>query len=255
MCGLAGIFHPDHATPIDETLLRRMTTALGASRAGRRRLPLSSRASASAIAGCRSSTSPAARQPMFNEDGSVVIVFNGEIYNFPELRPELQALGHVFRNRCDTEAIIHAWESWGPDCLQAAERHVRLRAVGPQAADPVPRARPARQEAAVLRSHDGRRAGVRLRARGADHGAGSEAADQPGGGRRFLRPRLRARPALDLRRHPQAAAGALPAAARKTRMPRRAATGRRRPRTRADRGGRGGQPARRAPGPLPPRCA
>jgi asparagine synthase (glutamine-hydrolysing) len=58
------------------------------------------------------------QQPMYNEDASVVIVFNGEIYNFSELRPKLQALGHVFRNRCDTEAIIHAWESWGPDCLQ-----------------------------------------------------------------------------------------------------------------------------------------
>ena len=57
-------------------------------------------------------------QPMYNEDKTVVIIFNGEIYNFPELRPELQALGHVFRNRCDTEAVIHAWESWGPACLQ-----------------------------------------------------------------------------------------------------------------------------------------
>ena len=53
-------------------------------------------------------------QPMYNEDGSVVIVFNGEIYNHNELRPKLEAEGHVFRSRCDTEAIIHAWESWGP---------------------------------------------------------------------------------------------------------------------------------------------
>ncbi|WP_048861844.1 asparagine synthase (glutamine-hydrolyzing), partial [Acidisphaera rubrifaciens] len=57
-------------------------------------------------------------QPMFNEDGSVAIVFNGEIYNHAALRPELMAAGHVFRSHSDTEAIIHAWEQWGPACLQ-----------------------------------------------------------------------------------------------------------------------------------------
>ena len=80
---------------------------------------MSSRMSASAIAGSPSSTSAGGHQPMFNEDGSVVIVFNGEIYNFAELRPKLEALGHVFRSdHSDTETIIHAWESFGPDCLQ-----------------------------------------------------------------------------------------------------------------------------------------
>ncbi|HXD06398.1 MAG TPA: XrtA/PEP-CTERM system amidotransferase [Burkholderiaceae bacterium] len=58
------------------------------------------------------------QQPLFNEDGSVVIVFNGEIYNYRELIPELTALGHVFRTRSDTEVIVHAWESWGEDCVQ-----------------------------------------------------------------------------------------------------------------------------------------
>ena len=58
------------------------------------------------------------RQPMFNEDESVVIVFNGEIYDHARLRPVLEARGHRFRTRSDTEAIIHAWEEWGPDCLQ-----------------------------------------------------------------------------------------------------------------------------------------
>jgi asparagine synthase (glutamine-hydrolysing) len=56
-------------------------------------------------------------QPMYNEDGTVAIVFNGEIYNFETLRAELESLGHNFRNRCDTEAIIHAWESFGPACV------------------------------------------------------------------------------------------------------------------------------------------
>ena len=57
------------------------------------------------------------QQPLFNEDGSVVIVFNGEIYNYQELIPELQALGHVFHTRSDTEVIVHAWEAWGEDCV------------------------------------------------------------------------------------------------------------------------------------------
>ncbi len=117
MCGLAGIFHPGTGEPVDAPLLRRMTTAL-AHRGpdgdgfhvepgiglGHRRLAIID------VAG--------GHQPMFNEDGSVVIVFNGEIYNFAELRPRLEALGHVFSSHhSDTETIIHAWESFGPDCL------------------------------------------------------------------------------------------------------------------------------------------
>jgi asparagine synthase (glutamine-hydrolysing) len=56
-------------------------------------------------------------QPMANEDGTVQIVFNGEIYNFPGLRDELIAKGHVFRTRSDTETIVHAYEEWGPQCV------------------------------------------------------------------------------------------------------------------------------------------
>ncbi|MDC8786171.1 XrtA/PEP-CTERM system amidotransferase [Roseateles koreensis] len=58
------------------------------------------------------------QQPLFNEDGSVVVVFNGEIYNYQSLIPELQALGHVFKTKSDTEVIVHAWESWGADCVK-----------------------------------------------------------------------------------------------------------------------------------------
>jgi asparagine synthase (glutamine-hydrolysing) len=54
---------------------------------------------------------------MANDDNSVVVVFNGEIYNHTTLRPELEAVGHVFRTRSDTEAIIHGWEEWGLGCL------------------------------------------------------------------------------------------------------------------------------------------
>jgi asparagine synthase (glutamine-hydrolysing) len=58
------------------------------------------------------------QQPLFNEDGSVAVVFNGEIYNFQELIPELAALGHRFHTRSDTEVIVHAWEAWGPACVE-----------------------------------------------------------------------------------------------------------------------------------------
>ena len=118
MCGIAGIFHQAGPGTVDAALLARMTAAL-AHRGpdgdgfhvepyvglGHRRLAIID------LAG--------GHQPMFNEDGSVVIVFNGEIYNFADLRPRLEALGHVFRSdHSDTETIIHAWESFGPDCLQ-----------------------------------------------------------------------------------------------------------------------------------------
>ena len=57
------------------------------------------------------------QQPLFNEDGTVVVTYNGEIYNFPELTDELKRLGHVFRTHCDTEVIVHAWEQWGKSCV------------------------------------------------------------------------------------------------------------------------------------------
>src|SRR3954466_841611 len=57
-------------------------------------------------------------QPIHNEDETVWIVFNGEIYNFPELRRELEAAGHRFYTNTDTEAIVHAYEQWGTAALQ-----------------------------------------------------------------------------------------------------------------------------------------
>ncbi len=60
-------------------------------------------------------------QPMANEDGSIWIVFNGEIYNYPQLRPQLEARGHRFASKADTEAILHLYEEMGDDCPLALE--------------------------------------------------------------------------------------------------------------------------------------
>src|SRR5579883_92881 len=57
------------------------------------------------------------RQPMFNEDGNLAIIYNGEIYNHGDLRPDLEKAGHCYRSHCDTETILHAWEQWGESCV------------------------------------------------------------------------------------------------------------------------------------------
>lgn len=61
---------------------------------------------------------PTGHQPMISENGELVLVFNGTIYNYIELRHELQSLGHTFRSTGDTEVLLHAYQQWGPDCLQ-----------------------------------------------------------------------------------------------------------------------------------------
>ena len=61
---------------------------------------------------------PGGHQPVFNETGNVAVVFNGEIYNFPQLRKTLEARGHAFRTHSDTEVIVHAYEEWGENCLR-----------------------------------------------------------------------------------------------------------------------------------------
>lgn len=62
-------------------------------------------------------TSDRGLQPMSNEQGTIWLIFNGEIYNYKELREELRSLGHVFKSDADSEVIIHAYESFGPDCV------------------------------------------------------------------------------------------------------------------------------------------
>ena len=116
MCGIAGKFNfnPDH--PIDRDRLVAMTTAV-AHRGpdadgfyvgdgvglGHRRLSIIDLSTGG--------------QPLTNEDGTIWIVFNGEIYNFADTRRELEGLGHRFRTNTDTEVIVHGYEQWGPEAV------------------------------------------------------------------------------------------------------------------------------------------
>lgn len=117
MCGITGLFDTRGRRDIDRAVLTRMNESqhhrgpveggvhlepgVGL---GHRRLSIIDLATG--------------QQPLYNEDQSVCVVFNGEIYNYLELIPELQALGHVFHTRSDTEVIVHAWEAWGEKCVE-----------------------------------------------------------------------------------------------------------------------------------------
>lgn len=116
MCGIAGIYAPAGRAGHEERI-RRMTGRLdhrgpddsgyyvsGDVALGHRRLSIIDLETG--------------RQPITNEDGSACIVYNGEVYNFGELTAELEDLGHRFKTRTDTEAILHAYEEWGVDCVK-----------------------------------------------------------------------------------------------------------------------------------------
>src|ERR1044071_3718343 len=117
MCGIAGIVSKDRGARIDGAPVRAMCDAIvhrgpddegiyaqGPVGLGMRRLSIID------LAG--------GHQPIFNEDRSIWIVFNGEIYNFPELRRELLAKGHHFSTNSDTEVIVHLYEEHGSECVQ-----------------------------------------------------------------------------------------------------------------------------------------
>ncbi len=116
MCGITGILHADPSRPIDRALLERMNAVIthrGPDSDGfyvRGNLGLAMRR----LAIVDLTTGD---QPIPNEDQTVWIVFNGEIFNYPELRPRLEKLGHSFRTNTDTEAIVHLYEQYGPDCV------------------------------------------------------------------------------------------------------------------------------------------
>jgi asparagine synthase (glutamine-hydrolysing) len=116
MCGIAGILNFDEA-PASPVALKRMTDAIahrgpdgeghwvnGGLGLGHRRLAIID-------------LSPAGRQPMATRDGRFVVTYNGELYNFRELRTELEALGHQFHSRSDTEVLLYAWAQWGVKSL------------------------------------------------------------------------------------------------------------------------------------------
>ena len=116
MCGIAGFFDPDGQAHFDTARLTRMTQAIahrgpdGAGTWGAPGVALGHRRlSIIDLAG-----SP---QPMLSADGTCVIAFNGEIYNFRALRAELAEAGARFQTDGDTEVILAAWQRWGPDCL------------------------------------------------------------------------------------------------------------------------------------------
>ncbi|MFL5628850.1 MAG: asparagine synthase (glutamine-hydrolyzing) [Ktedonobacteraceae bacterium] len=118
MCGICGIMHLDGEGMVTEPVLRQMTAAQ------RHRGPDDEGYLCEAGVGlgfCRLAIidlTSAGHQPMSNEDGTVWLVFNGEIYNFQEVVPTLERAGHDFRSRCDSEVLIHAYEQWGIGCLQ-----------------------------------------------------------------------------------------------------------------------------------------
>ena len=141
MCGIAGLLNL-RGEPINRALLRRMTEALthrgpeamavwargqqavDSSGDGRRsdyplttnHYPLPAAFVGLGHTRLRIIDVVGGDQPIWNEDGSCLIVFNGEIYNFRELRSELESQGHRFRTATDTETILHAYEEWGEEC-------------------------------------------------------------------------------------------------------------------------------------------
>lgn len=117
MCGIAGYLQLDSQRSVDPLLLGRMTSSLihrgpdadgyyrwGPVGLGHRRLSIIDLAGGA--------------QPMANEDGTVWITFNGEIFNFLQLRAELESRGHVFKSRSDTECIVHLYEEYGTACAE-----------------------------------------------------------------------------------------------------------------------------------------
>lgn len=117
MCGIAGIHYTDAQRPVDAGLLERMRVVAryrgpddhGEYIDGNVGLAFN-RLSIIDLSG--------GHQPMSNADGTVWLIFNGEIYNFDELRDDLISRGYSFRTRSDTETVIYAWEEWGEACVE-----------------------------------------------------------------------------------------------------------------------------------------
>jgi asparagine synthase (glutamine-hydrolysing) len=116
MCGIAGIVSVDrldHDAPGRAVRMRDIISHRGPDEAG---LHVDG---AAALAHRRLSIVDLStgQQPLWNEDGSIWVIFNGEIYNHADVRAELEAHGHIYRTKSDTETIVHAYEQWGDDCV------------------------------------------------------------------------------------------------------------------------------------------
>ena len=115
MCGITGIFHFDKDRTIDKKRLQKMNDVIyhrgpdGEGLFVKNNIGLGHRRLA--IIDVETGS-----QPMFSDDMKKVIVFNGEIYNYIELREELMQLGFTFSTQSDTEVVIKAYEEWGYDC-------------------------------------------------------------------------------------------------------------------------------------------
>lgn len=117
MCAIAGILNVD-GKPVAAADLSRMTQVMayrgpdGQGVCVNRHVGLGHRRLAII------DLSPAGHQPMSNEDGTVWVVFNGEVYNYLELIPILQEKGSRFKSHTDTEVVLHSYEEWGEDCVR-----------------------------------------------------------------------------------------------------------------------------------------
>jgi asparagine synthase (glutamine-hydrolysing) len=116
MCGIVGVCDLGGARPVEESTLRSMLGTIRHRGPDQFGMYLDDHVG---LGNARLSIIDlsSGQQPISNEDGSVWIVFNGEIFNHPELRPELESRGHRFSTACDTEVVLHAYEEYGPDCL------------------------------------------------------------------------------------------------------------------------------------------
>ena len=121
MCGIVGTINFQDGTPVDQRVLRQMLGAI------RHRGPDQFGLYTFSGSDCNVGLGNArlsiidlggGQQPISNEDGSIWIVFNGEIFNYIELRPQLQRQGHRFATDSDTEVIVHLYEQYGPACVQ-----------------------------------------------------------------------------------------------------------------------------------------
>ncbi len=145
-------------------------------------------------------------QPLASEDGRVVATCNGEIYNFKALRAELESLGHTFRTGSDCETIPHAYEQWGTDFVSHLRGMFAIALWDSARAAARARARPARQEAALLRRAP-RRAALRLRAAGDPGARVDRRATRSGRAAAVHGPPVRAAAPQRLRGHRQARTG------------------------------------------------